>query len=192
METVLLAVVIVLALMVLGLFTIVGILIYKLFQMKQGKIGPLPQMEPTYPVEVAQAIAQAKQSREQVGGQFCVDHPELYAKGICAISNLPYCELCLTKEDGIKIARKHLDLYLDNKWETMYMLNHNTCSADNFNELFKVKRELWEADNTPLITHRQFKINVETDKVETYTFVQARTQDVAMIASKLEFLGTEG
>ena len=189
MENLLLAIVIVLAVLVLGLFAMVGFLIYKMFQLKNN---PVESSATTYAPEVADAIAQAQQYKDILVSQFCVDHPELFAKGVCALSNKSYCELCLTKENDVKVARKYLDMLLDSKWENLHMLNSAKVSADNLNQLFKTKKELWDLEELPIIVHREFKINIENDQVETYVFVKVREQDIETVTPKLSFLNTEG
>ncbi len=188
METLLIVVVAILAVLVIGLFLLIGLLVFKLFIKKEQINFTSMGGVQSYPPEVANAIAMAKQNKDMAVSQFCIDHPELYAKGVCSICNEPYCELCITKEMNVKVARKHLDLILDSKWEMVHMLQNEETGPDKLNELFRIKKSLWRESQTPIITHRQFKINIETDQIETYTFVQVREQDLAEIEPQLKFL----
>ena len=192
MENLLLIIVVLLSLLVFGLFIAIALLGYKIIikkdkAQKSDDEGSIQNPPSNYPPEVMELINQAKAVKESVGGQFCIDHPELFAKGLCSISNLPYCELCLTKEEEVKVARKYLDMLLDSTWDTLYMLNTEAAGADKLNMLFGAKKKLWE-EEIPLLVHRQFKINIENDKIETYTFVKARHEDKAKVQAQISFL----
>lgn len=162
--------------------------------MKEGeklKATPLDKSHPAHnkiPPEVRTNIEQAKESKKQLVGSFCVDHPDLAAKGRCAISDELYCELCLTKENDVKIARKFLSLFLDNEWPTHYMINNSEVGADRLNEVMRVKKELWKDKKIPVITQRQFKINIENDKIETFTAVMFRDEDKEQAVLRFGFL----
>ena len=143
----------------------------------------------TMPNEVhAEVMAAKTQLESNVSSGFCVDHPELPAKGVCSISDNAYCDLCITREKDIRIARKYLSLFLDNEWLDTFMLNNSSAGADNLNELMRVKKELWRGENIPVITQKQYKINIESDEIEIYTLVMARENDQELIKERLSFL----
>lgn len=191
MENALLAVIIVLSLLVLGLFAVVIVFLLKFLKMKEQEPKSLDQTltGKKIPKEIRKAIDSAKSAAGQnLLGRVCVDHPELPAKGMCSISNEIYCELCLTKEKDVKIARKHLGLLLDHNWEHIYMVNTERTGADKINELMRIKKNLWKEQNIPVITQKQFKINIENDRIEDYTAVMAREEDIDLVKRTLNFL----
>ena len=194
METALVMVIAILAILVLGLFALSVVLVLKFLKLKETTKNIEPKTlgedieSRQIPDEIKKAIEQAKNMGDNLLGRVCVDHPELPAKGQCAISNEIYCELCLTKENDVKIARKYLNLLLDSKWEHIFMLHNEKVGADKINELMRVKRTLWEEQELPLITQQQFKINIEIDKIEDYTAVMAREQDSERVKRMLDFL----
>lgn len=170
------------------------VFLFKYLKMKEGeklKTSPLDRSHPAHnkiPAEVKADLAQAKEARKQLVGSFCTDHPDLPAKGRCAISDDLFCELCLTKENDVKIARKFLSLFLDYEWPTHYMINNNEVGADRLNEVMRIKKELWKEKEVPVITQRQFKINIENDKIETFTAVMFRDIDKESAKQRFGFL----
>lgn len=143
------------------------------------------------PAEVRERVKAAEELSKGIVGQFCVDHLENEAKGICSISGEQYCELCITKENDVRIARKFLNLFLDTTWNDTFFFNNKDIGKEKINELMRVKNELWHSKSIPVIAQKQFKINIETDDIETYTVVMTREQDQSEISSRLGFLKSE-
>lgn len=192
METLLLVVIFLLIILVIFSFIIFSMLLFK----------NLKRMEAIKPEKDAQLLdkglhqgarekvlkAQEEQEAIELNTQYCVDHSELIAKGICSLSGNAYCELCITKHDGIKVARKYLGLLVDSKWKQLGIYHFKSFGADKYNELMTIKKEIWQGQNLPIIAQRQFKINVEEDKVEEYISVQVRVEDEEVLSSKLSLL----
>lgn len=180
---VLLVTLIILILIFMGVLIFLGLRLFKLMSVKHKS------EEPPYSSE---AISMIKEAKEQASndhlGQKCVDHPELNAKGTCSLSDQAFCELCLTKEKDIKIARKFLHLLLDHEWLQLHFINNEEVGGDKLNELYRVKKEIWKGQDIPLITQKQYKINIENDQVEAYTMVMGRKSDLAELENVLVFL----
>lgn len=188
MENLLIAIVILLAILVVGLLAVVIFFLSKL--LKNRESSPGTSGERGISPEVMKAIEEANHIKTNTTGQFCVDHSELLAKGMCAISNEVYCDLCITKENEVKVARKYLDLWLDSEWEDVYMVSNQLIGADKLNELIRLKKELWKEQSIPIITQKQFKINIENDRIEAYTMVKGRKEDEPLIKSTFDFLNS--
>jgi hypothetical protein len=192
METILIILIIILIILVIALLAIVAIFMHKFLKLKSndGAISQDDLSVNNMSPEVMAAIKDAKESKHNVVSQFCVDHPELYAKGVCAISDQSYCELCITKEHDSKIARKYLNLLLDEAWEDILMINNEQAGANKLNELIRLKKLLWDSDETPVIAQKQFKINIENDQIEAYTIIKSRKVDHDLVISTFSFLNS--
>jgi len=136
---------------------------------------------------VSQDLLKALKTR-QSGGHFCLDHPEEYSLGLCAISGEPYCEKCLSVQSDIKVAKKYLDIYLDNKWVEVLMMPNSSISPAMIERLVNVKEELWDKESLPLIVQGHHKINVDTDEIEIYTVIFARDEDRDYIKGEISFV----
>lgn len=185
MDTLLIVLLVVLIVLVLIFMGIVIFLLLKLF--KDPPKGLQGQQSSS---DINQIIEQAKASVAHIeqAGQKCVDHPENNAKGICSMTDDPYCELCITKEKDVRIARKHLALLLDHEWQSVHFINNEEVGMTKLNELYRVKKDIWQNEDIPLITQRQYKINIENDQVEAYTMVMGRKSDLTRLDDFLNFL----
>jgi len=125
---------------------------------------------------------------EKAPNIYCVDHPEEFSSGKCAISGDSYCEHCLTKQGDIKIARKFLDLYLDNEWVEVVMIGNDKENKDIKDRLYKIKKSLWDDESLPVIVQGHYKINVEADEIEEFIVVLTRVDDLEYVKKELEFL----
>jgi uncharacterized protein YneF (UPF0154 family) len=126
--------------------------------------------------------------KENVHALYCSDHPEEVSNGKCAISADSYCAHCLTKQGDIRIARKYLDLYLDNEWEEIYMTPSDDKNTELKDRLFKVKKELWDEKSLPVIIQGHYKINIQEDEIEEFIVVLTRNEDKEYIKKELSFL----
>jgi hypothetical protein len=180
METTLIVLVSFLAIIVLILLGVIAYFLYRFLELKKSNTN-IEQSDSDNSLPAQQTVASSL-------AKFCIDHPELPAKGICSISNEVYCELCLAIEDDFKIARKHISLYFDFDWTTLFFLHNEDIGADKLNELMRVKKEIWNNEEIPMITQKQYKINIEDDKIEAFTLVKIREQDVDYLSKRFEFL----
>lgn len=119
---------------------------------------------------------------------FCVDHDEEFAVGNCSIDGQAYCELCLTRIDDMKFARKNSDEYLNYKWASLTMFKTQKGQGDFEDRIKKAKSELWLKDKKPLIVRGHFKINVENDSIESFTTLMCREEDAAFMKKELNFI----
>ncbi len=200
METTLIVILVILTLCLLTVIGMLTFFAYKFYKLQSysGTPGTVSQSvndalsrrisDKEIPSELLAEIERDKNKLNDLPGHYCSDHPELVAKGKCSISDQMYCELCLTKENDIRIARKYLDMLLDSNWNHTYMLNNEQVGADKLNELIKLKKEIWRTEQIPLIVQKQFKINIEKDRIEAYTVVMARESEEEIIKKKFSFL----
>lgn len=136
--------------------------------------------------ELLEALRAKKEEAEH--SLYCVDHPDEFAKGKCAISGEPYCGHCLTKQGDVRISRKYLDLYLDNEWAEVMMIPNDDHNKDVKSRLMKMKKEMWETENLPLIVQEHYKINVQADEIEEYTVILSRVDDLNYVKKELSFI----
>lgn len=136
--------------------------------------------------EILEALRVKKEEAEK--SLYCVDHPDEFSNGRCAISGESYCAHCLTKQGEVRISRKYLDLYLDHEWDQVKMIPNNEHNIDLKNRIIKVKKELWDSENLPIIIQEHYKINVEQDEIEEYAVVLSRVEDKDYVSKELSFI----
>ena len=134
--------------------------------------------------EVLEALRSTGEDKLKVNSVYCNDHPDAYSNGKCSISLEPLCEQCLSKQGEILIGRKYLELYLENEWEELFMIKQDKDVKDRF---IKVKKELWDNDQLPVIIQGHYKINVQDDNIEEYIVVLTRPEDKEVVKRSFEW-----
>lgn len=202
MENFLLILVIVLLALVVILIAVMSFLGFKFLKLKEKSLHE-KEVEKSFEPEVDLSLS-TKTKKKKIDPEllnslrakkfdkapniYCVDHPEEFSNGKCAISGDSYCEHCLTKQGDIKIARKFLDLYLDNEWVEVLMIANENSNKDLKDRLFKIKKSLWENESLPVIVQGHYKINVEADEIEEFIVVLSRVDDLNYVKNELDFL----
>lgn len=130
----------------------------------------------------------ASKKETQAAPLYCVDHPDELNKGRCAISGDLYCEHCLTKQGDVIMAKKYLNLYLDNDWVEVIMIANNKKNMDVKERIMKMKRSFWQDKDLPLIVQGHYKINIQDDEIEEYTVLFARKEDEDFVKKELSFI----
>lgn len=134
-------------------------------------------------------VRQMKEMYDQLqtsSGEYCSDHPDLVSVGVCAISGKNYCEHCLKSFQSLKIGKKYMNLYLDHEWAVFMTLAKESTFADPPKEVLDLKYRLWSESQIPVIVQSQFKINIDSDEVESFIVLKARTMDIDVIQSQFE------
>jgi len=145
-----------------------------------------PETHKAISPELLSALRSGK--KQETHALYCTDHPDEVSNGKCAISGDAYCAHCLTKQGDIRIARKYLDLYLDNEWEDIYMVPTDKKNTEVKDRLMKVKKELWDEKSLPIIIQGHYKINIQDDEIEEFIVVLTRNEDKEFIKGELSFL----
>lgn len=190
METLLLVIIILLCCILVLLVGVIGLFLYKIYAQKQKMISTEDQIKNQPDKEIIDNLMQGDFT--PLSTQNCVDHPDLPAVGVCCISDDPYCELCLAKENDLKFARKFLGLVLDNEWEDIIVLRNEVIGKKGLQNFYHRKKEIWKETAKPIIAQRQFKINIENDQIEAYTMVKCRPEDKEVVKASLPIEFREG
>lgn len=119
---------------------------------------------------------------------YCVDHPDIASQGQCAVSGEHYCELCLTKQEEIRLAKKYLDYYLDSEWTQIAMLSHQTLSQQDVERIVAIKKQFWHGRQQALLVQGHFKIDVGRDEIEHFTVIRVPSDYVEFAKRELSFI----
>ncbi len=68
------------------------------------------------------------------------------------------------------------------------MVENNQDKKDMFDRLMSIKKDLWDTSSIPVVVQGHYKINVESDEIESYTVLFSREEDVPFIKSELSFI----
>ncbi len=119
---------------------------------------------------------------------YCIDHPDQMSEGVCAISGDYFCLHCLKNENGIKIGKRYLELYANAQWQQVVMLPADVGNNDLYERILKIKQEMWQKKQLPMIVQGHYKINIQDDSIESFTVIMGRVEDINTLQDQLTFI----
>lgn len=164
--------------LVLVLALCVAFLVYKLLK---DRAEPRQQSEP----------AAAPKTPDEADGEvdptlmMCINHPERQAQGICAISQDPICETCLREDDGLVISVDHFRTYLQANWVLIEKIKATPDDTTASAHLYSVKNRLWASGEIPTLVSTHYKIDVDTDMIESHIHFLVREQEREQLINEL-------
>lgn len=165
--------------LVLVLTVFVGVLSYKLF-FKEPTSPPKTQEEPGPKTEVK------KGELVDPTLMMCVNHPERQAQGVCAISQETICETCIREDDGLVISVDHFRTYLEAQWVIIEKVKATPDDTSASAHIYRLKNRLWSKEEIPTLVSTHYKIDVETDQIESHIHFLVREQEREELQAQLE------
>ena len=117
----------------------------------------------------------------------CLNHPERSATGNCKICDELFCEECLIRDENLLFCSKHIDLYTSSEWIKISTVTASPKDSERGLELFDIKKHIWTESKIPTYIETHYKIDYETDEVESHVTLFAREEDNQRL---IEILGT--
>ena len=98
----------------------------------------------------------------------CPNHPDRPTSGTCALCEKSFCDQCLSSPDGPSFCREHIGIYLGTTWAELGEVRTTPNSPHAAEHLYRVKKELLEGGEIPSFILTNYKINTESDSIESY------------------------
>ncbi len=116
---------------------------------------------------------------------YCHVHSDQKSAGTCAICELPFCEECLTGHDKLNFCPDHYRLFLENSWSEVSSVKTTPSTPQKGLHIYKVKKEAWEQNAIPSYIVTYYKIDTESDIIESHVKLFAMTSDLEKIQAML-------
>ena len=117
----------------------------------------------------------------------CPMHPDKPTSGKCAICEKSFCAQCLFSHNGPLFCRQHLNLYLSTTWSELGETKTSAMTPHTTEHIYQTKKILLEENKIPSFILTNYKINTETDTIESYVCLcvpKANEDDVLAILRK--------
>jgi hypothetical protein len=169
--------------LVLILTILVGILAYKLFRETPSKNSSYHE-----PGSENSKLTKEKEEAELLDPTLmvCINHSERQAQGICAISQDPICETCLREDDGLVISVDHFRTYLQAQWVAIDKVKATPDDTTASAHIYRLKNRLWANDEVPTLVSTHYKIDIDTDQIESHIHFLVREQEREELKKELE------
>lgn len=117
---------------------------------------------------------------------YCVNHAQDNARGLCNICQEAFCEECLKEHDGLTFCGPHFRLYLGHEWVELETIMTTPETPESAFPIYDFKRELWEKEGLPAIVATHYKINIETDTIESFVKLLVRSNEEEPLKERFE------
>lgn len=116
----------------------------------------------------------------------CKTHLEKRATGGCQICEGTFCEECLEIYRNILLCPKHHQLAIKASWISVKTIRLSSENPQEGIKLQELKESVWKKENLPayIITH--YRINIESDVIESHMDLYVRRQDEDQFKEKLK------
>jgi hypothetical protein len=186
------AIILFLMLIILLLIALIAIILVKLLlspkdnkTTSSNNTPPLPETKLEKEV-----IVLKKLSEEHVEEKFyCENHPESPSVAGCLICEDVFCEKCVIDHDGMHFCKEHFKIFANNKWKQITDVKTTPDTPEDGLFIYHFKRKIWREDKTPSFVLTHYKINIESDIIES--FIQLNVRDVDAIELALEIKKVE-
>lgn len=117
---------------------------------------------------------------------YCSHHPSELSVGTCVICEKAFCSHCLKNHKTLHFCQEHLQIFLTNKWTQVASVKTNPEETKEGVALYKLKRDLWLNENIPSYLETQYKIDIDTDFIESFVALYVREKDAELAGKRLQ------
>ncbi len=106
--------------------------------------------------------------------------------GLCSI-----CEKELTDEthfeiDNIHLCKEHYNTYIKNDWEEITNQRTTADTPEAGVYIYNFQKELWKNEKIPSFILCEYKIDIESDKIETYVKLNVLKNMADILRQRIE------
>lgn len=164
--------------LVIVLMVFIGVLVYKLPKRppepKKNSDGPEPPPQTKKDQYIDPTL------------MMCVNHPERQAQGVCAISQEAICEACIREDEGLIISVDHFRTYLEAQWVVLDKVRATPEDTSASAHIYRLKKKLWSTKEIPTLVSTHYKIDVDTDQIESHIHFLVREQERDDLQTQLD------
>ena len=118
-------------------------------------------------------------------GPPCPNHPDKVASGKCAICEKNFCSKCLFSQEGPTFCRAHMNLYLCTTWVELGEVKTTAMTPNEAAHLYAIKKELLKSGDIPAFIVTNYKINTESDTIESYVSLSVPQSNKEEISKRI-------
>lgn len=188
METTLLISIILLNVVLLGVLGFFAFIIYKL--VKERNSSPTPVTEPEKAIskfhpEIQKRIEELKFTNSIQEDIFCPYHPQEAGEVQCGMCARYFCSRCVRPMKSIYFCKEHMALFLRHNWQEVLTLKTSSDDPEAGVRLIDQKQRIYSENQLPTYIETHYKIDVDSDFIETYLVLFAQEAQVEQVKEHL-------
>lgn len=115
----------------------------------------------------------------------CSNHADKFAQGVCAICDQNLCEHCLSQVNKTIFCADHFHTFKNNRWTSITNQKTTADTPISAQYIYDFKKYIWNCENHPCFISCEYKINLESDIIETYVILYVIGDDQEELTGKL-------
>lgn len=181
--------------LVLVVFLLVGVILFLFRALMKEKDMTQDQEHSTEPSRATANQSKSELLRQSPLNQsgpsedqitYCANHPNDNAKGLCSICQECFCEECIKEHDGLSFCGPHFRLYINEDWVELETIKTTPETPESAFPIYDFKKELWEKEGLPAIVSTHYKINIQTDTIESFVKLLVRSIEEDSLKKRYE------
>ncbi|TDJ05900.1 MAG: hypothetical protein E2O68_05700 [Deltaproteobacteria bacterium] len=116
----------------------------------------------------------------------CNTHTDRRATGGCQICEQTFCKDCLENYRNILLCSKHHQLAEKARWISIKTVRPSSENPEEGILLQKLKESMWKQEGLPAFIITHYKINLESDLIESHMDLFVRRVDRDTFKEKLK------
>jgi hypothetical protein len=161
-----------LLLLVLGLLSTLVFLVLKLLKNNPDIITNSPK-----------TLKTNKPSSHHQNEGMCHYHSNEAARAQCAICSDLLCQQCNREYEHLHFCPTHFELYTSHQWRPLTTVVTRPQTPQHGVALYEFKENLWDNKKIPSYVVTHYKIDVETDQIESYIQLYVREEEFTLLSS---------
>lgn len=164
--------------------TLIGLVFYLVFLLKKkSEKATSPSIPELSEFEKIKEQLRTNSNSDDI--EYCKNHPQDNSAGTCAICTEHFCEECLRDHEGLNFCKTHFRTYLENEWVEIASILTTPDTPEAALHVYDFKKSQWTESNCPTIVSTHYKINIESDYIESYVKLLVMKSDEEDLKQKL-------
>jgi len=191
METTLLISIVILNIVLLIVLGLLGYLVYRLLSEKKSINQTAPSETPKsayehYHPEIKKRLEGIEFTNPVAENIFCPIHPEEAGEVQCGMCGKYFCNKCIRPMKSIYFCKEHMAVFLRNQWEEILTLKTSSSDPEAGVRLYDKKQLIFTEHKIPTYIETHYKIDVDSDFIETYLVLYAQENQAEQVKELLE------
>lgn len=174
-------IIILVAALIFVVLLLVGVILYLFNRLMNEK--DMTQA-PEHSTEPSRDLALLKRKMEEADVSYCSNHPQDHSKGMCAICQDCFCEDCIKEHDGLTFCGPHFRLFVSHEWVELESIMTTPETPETAFPIYNFKKNLWEQEGLPAVISTHYKINIDTDTIESYVKLLVRSDEIDSLSER--------
>ena len=168
------------------IFLLMGGMIFILFKLLTSKETSNSLPVPKEKVVLVPAKENSQNTEAQISERFtCIHHQDAPSVGSCLICEEVFCADCLVDHESMHFCKEHFRTYANYKWILITDTRTTPDTPEDGLYIYNFKREIWLKRNIPSFVMTHYKINIESDYIESFIQLNVREDDVEKLSAEL-------